>query len=46
MDNMTIKNARELRDNIEVLNELDINNFDGHIKELIEIIGLIKFNEV
>lgn len=38
MDNITIKNARELRDNIEVLNELDINNFDGHIKELIEII--------
>ena len=36
MDNITIKNARELRDNIEVLNELDINNFDGHIKELIE----------
>lgn len=36
MDNITIKNARELRDNIEVLNELDINNFDGHIKELID----------
>ena len=46
MDNITIKNARELRDNIEVLNELDINNFDGHIKELIEIIGLKKFKEV
>lgn len=46
MNNVIIKNSRDLKENIEVLNELNINNFDGHIKKLIEIIGLEKFKEV
>ena len=46
MNNIIIKNSRDLKENIEVLNELDINNFDGYIKKLIDIVGLEKFKDL
>lgn len=46
MDNLIIRNTRDLKENINRLNQLDINNFNGNIKGLIDIIGLDKFKEL
>ena len=46
MDNLIIRNTRDLKENINILDQLDINNFNGNIKGLINIIGLDKFKEL
>lgn len=46
MDNLIIRNTRDLNENINILGQLDITNFDGNIKRLIDIIGFDKFKEL